>query len=144
MESILKMGMKWLYVKTYFSWCANVLECSYNDWNFGYFIISFVLIFFLHSASYIDFVVIPTLKFPSVGMTTDPYTYTMAAQTFFSEGQIRTHGTWGQNDDTFLGGWGHPPPSWKVLKFGSLKWHFKVLNGIFFNFVSQYFGYQII
>ena len=64
--------MKWLYVKTYFSWCANVFECFYNDWNFGYFIISFVLIFFLQkilmtssksmrSASCIDFVVIPTL-----------------------------------------------------------------------------------
>ena len=43
----------------------------------------------MHSASYIDFVVIPTFKFPSVGMTTGPYTYTRAAQMFFREGQIR-------------------------------------------------------
>ena len=43
----------------------------------------------MHSASYIDFVVIPTLKFPSVGMTTGPYTYTRAAQMVFREDQIR-------------------------------------------------------
>ena len=42
----------------------------------------------MHSASYIDFVVIPTLKFPRVGMTRDPYTYTYtrAAQMFFFGG----------------------------------------------------------
>ena len=26
MELLLKMGMKWLYIKTYFIWCANVFD----------------------------------------------------------------------------------------------------------------------
>ena len=54
------------------------------------------------------------------------------------------------SDDTIVGGPGYPPGNF--LKFGSLKWHFvhfegafvqnlKVLNGRFFNSVSQYFGY---
>ena len=55
------------------------------------------------------------------------------------------------SNDTIVGGSGGIPPG-NVLKFGSLKWHFvhfegafvqnlKVLNGRFFNSVSQYFGY---
>ena len=56
------------------------------------------------------------------------------------------------SNDTIVGGSGGIPPPENFLKFGSLKWHFvhfegafvqnlKVLNGIFFNSVSQYFGY---
>ena len=64
------------YVKTYFSWCADVFECFYNDWYFGYVIISSKS---MHSASCIDFAVTPTLKFPSVRMTTGSYTHTVFA-----------------------------------------------------------------
>ena len=115
----------------------------------------------MHSASYIDFVVIPTLKFPRVGMTRDPYTYTYsrAAQMFFWEGQIRIFFIFrGPENRRMRQKWRHifrgmrVCPHGNFLKFGSLKWHFvhfegafvqnlKVLNGRFFNSVSQYFGY---
>ena len=103
MESILKMGMKWLYVKTYFSWCANVFECSYNDWNFDYFIISFVLIFFLHSASYIDFLVIPMFKFPCGDDNGPIYLYHGCSNVFFG----------GPDKDTW-----HMRPKWWHISRG--------------------------